>query len=188
MSSSPIYIDGRGVIVSARGPGKVHLLSYASNANLPAHVGTITTNREGVTRFMISHSYTFTKFAFYWEGSGEAVCGAGSSLIRQPVGTSWNAATCADWGSTSFTTQNVSTFTTSAVSRDNQVTCFIIPDNPLGHPQTCIQKLISDGRLHDLTGKSIEIHTELKCTCCILLVSILFYPSSKRHPRGESTD
>jgi hypothetical protein len=129
--SGGFYLNGNGVIVSARGPGKVHLLSYASNSNLPAHVGTTTTTSGGITRFIISHSYTFTKFAFYWDGEGEAGCGKGQGLVRQPVGKSWEAATTADWGTTEFRTQNVGSFTTSAVPRDNEVTCFIIPDNLL---------------------------------------------------------
>jgi len=129
--SDVIFFDGSGVIVSARGPGKVHLLSYGSNANLPGHIGTITTTSSGITRFIISHSYTFTKFAFYWEGQGEAVCGKGQDLVRQPVGRGWDAATNVNWGGTDFSTQNVQSFTTSAVPRDNQVTCFIIPDNLL---------------------------------------------------------
>jgi hypothetical protein len=129
-----IFLNGNGVIVSARGPGSIHLISFASNGNLPNHIGTITTTPstpDKVTRFIISHSYTFTKFAFYWDGAGQAVCGKGQDLVRQPVGNSWNVATCVDWGSANFTTQNVTTFTTSAVTRDNQVTCFIIPDNLL---------------------------------------------------------
>ena len=126
--SGVFFLNGNGVIVSARGPGKVHLLSYASNGGLPAHVGSITTTSEGVTRFIISHSYTFTKFAFYWEGQGEAVCGKALGLVRQPVGKNWEAATTADWGATEFTTQNVTSNVTSAVLRDNAVTCFIIPD------------------------------------------------------------
>jgi len=129
--SGTIFLNGNGVIVSARGPGKLHLLSFASNANIQNHVGTITTTSEGITRFIISHSYTFTKFAFYWDGAGEAVCGKGQDLVRQPVGKGWDAATSVNWGSTDFTTQNVASSTTSAVNRDNAVTCFIVPDNLL---------------------------------------------------------
>lgn len=131
---SNIFTNGDGIIVSARGPGKVHLLSFASNAKAPDVIGTITTTPstpDKVTRFMISHSYTYTKYAFYWDGAGQAVCGKGQDLVRLPVGNSWNAATCVDWATSQFTTQNVTASTTSAVNRDGQITCFKIPDSPL---------------------------------------------------------
>lgn len=126
--TTPIFSYGRGIIVSAKGPGKVHLMSYASNASITSHIGSITTDRPGVTRFIISHAYTFDKFAFYWEGSGEAVCGVGEDMSREPVGKSWKAATYVGWGEKSFSTKDVESSTTSAVNRDNLVTCFIIPD------------------------------------------------------------
>ncbi|KDR69481.1 hypothetical protein GALMADRAFT_1352495 [Galerina marginata CBS 339.88] len=125
--SASFYRYGEGVIVATRGPGSVHLISYESNT-LPAHIGKITTSSPGVTRFLISHSYTFTKFAFYWDGNGEAVCGKGQELGRQAVGKSWETATCADWGTSEFVTKDVTAFTASALPRDNGVTCFIIPD------------------------------------------------------------
>ncbi|KAF8881499.1 hypothetical protein BD779DRAFT_1013131 [Infundibulicybe gibba] len=39
------FLNGEGVLVTARGPGKVHLLSYQSNGGVVAHIGAITTNR-----------------------------------------------------------------------------------------------------------------------------------------------
>ncbi|KAJ6497142.1 hypothetical protein C8R47DRAFT_1113942 [Mycena vitilis] len=124
------FHNGSGVLVTARGPGKMHLISYASNANLPNHVGTITTNvtdQSDETRFMISHSYTFTQFAFYWEGSGEAVYSIGDQLQRQPVGNSWGKSVAISWGGKAAATSDVSSQVSSAVKRDNEVTCFIIP-------------------------------------------------------------
>ncbi|KAJ6606269.1 hypothetical protein DFH09DRAFT_1386968 [Mycena vulgaris] len=44
-----------------------------SNGGLPNHTGTMATTNAGETRFLISHSYTFNGFAFYWDGAGEAV-------------------------------------------------------------------------------------------------------------------
>jgi hypothetical protein len=120
------YHHGDGIVVAVRGPGKIHLLSYGAR-NIPAHVGSITTTSQGITRFMISHSYTFTGFAFYWDGRGKAVCGVGQNLPLHPVGKSWAAATTADWGANQFGTKNVASITTSAVNRDERVTCFIIP-------------------------------------------------------------
>jgi hypothetical protein len=124
-----IFRNGQGIVITSNGPGKVHLLSYASNAGIVPHEGTTTTNREGVTRFVISHSYTFTKFAFFWEGVGQAFCAIGEDNNKVPVGTSWTAATCIAWSGSSFTSENVSSCTAGGVNRDNQVTCFIIPDN-----------------------------------------------------------
>ncbi|KIK00628.1 hypothetical protein K443DRAFT_7479 [Laccaria amethystina LaAM-08-1] len=123
-----VFVNGQTLVVSAVGPGKLHLLSYESNGGLPNHVGYLPTSKTGETRFLISHSYTFTKFAFFWEGSGEAVYGIGTSLVRQPVGTSWDSASLASWGSPTITTANVTSQLTSALTCDNQITAFIIPD------------------------------------------------------------
>ena len=123
-----IFTNGQTLVVSAIGPGKLHLLSYESNAKIVNHIGYIPTSKTGETRFLISHSYTFTKFAFFWEGSGEAVYGVGTSLVRQPVGKSWASASLASWGSPTITTANVTSQVTSAVTRNNEITAFIIPD------------------------------------------------------------
>lgn len=132
---SCIFSNGQGVIVSARGPGSLHLLT--SNGVIPGTenvVGATTTNPstpDKITRFIISFSHNYTKYAFYWDGAGEAVYGKGQDLVRQPLLNGWNAATIIDWGSTSFSTQDVSTIAASATKRDNQTTCYIIPDNLL---------------------------------------------------------
>jgi len=130
--SDLFYVNGQGVVVSTTGPGKIHLLSYAANtATNTAHIGTITTASEGRTRFIISDSYDYNKFAFYWDGAGEAVCGKGQHLLRQAVGRNWREATCADYNTSAFVTRDVTADTTGALNRDNRVTCFIIPDNVL---------------------------------------------------------
>ncbi|KAJ7771523.1 hypothetical protein B0H16DRAFT_1364103 [Mycena metata] len=129
MSASIVaFNSGNGVLVTTRGPGKVHLISYGSNGGLPNHVGTITTANSGVTRFMISHSYTFTGFAFYWDGTGEAVFSIGNQLLRQPVGNTWAQAVNVPYGGQPAINNDVSGQVPSAVQRDNAVTCFIIPD------------------------------------------------------------
>ena len=125
---SAIFTNGQTLVVSTIGPGKLHLLSYQSNAKIVNHVGYIPTSKTGETRFVISHSYTFERFAFFWEGSGEAVYSVGTSLVRSPVGKSWTSASLASWGSSSITTANVTSQVTSAVTRDNAITAFIIPD------------------------------------------------------------
>jgi len=123
-----VFVNGQTLVVSAIGPGKLHLLSYQSNSKIQNHVGYISTSKTGETRFVISHSYTFESFAFFWEGSSEAVYGIGTSLVRQPVGKSWDSASVASWGGATITTANVTSQVTSAATRDNQITAFIIPD------------------------------------------------------------
>ncbi|KAF8998847.1 hypothetical protein BDQ17DRAFT_1328637 [Cyathus striatus] len=132
------FINGSGVIVSARGPGNLHLLSYASNSGLPDVYGSISakpnvTGNDDVTRFMISDSYTYTEYAFYWDGNDEAVCGIGLDLVRSPVGTSWKQATIINFGGTQFGSGDVTSFVnkTSSVKRDNEITAFVIPDHLL---------------------------------------------------------
>ncbi|KAF8998863.1 hypothetical protein BDQ17DRAFT_1308953 [Cyathus striatus] len=132
------FFNGYGVIVSARGPGNLHLVSYASINGLPNVFGSVSakpnvTGNDDVTRFMISHSYYYTKYAFYWDGPDEAVCGIGLDLIRSPVGTSWQQATMIDWGGANFTSGNVTSFVNDAASvqRDNDITAFVIPDHLL---------------------------------------------------------
>ena len=134
---SAIFANGQGVIVSARGPGSLHLLTtnpvIDPNLALPV-VGAITTTPsmpDKITRFMISFSHNYTKFAFYWDGNGQAVYGEGQDLVRQPVGKGWDAATTVNWGSTSFSTEDVRTLQASATNRGNVTTIFIIPDNLL---------------------------------------------------------
>ena len=66
-------------------PWKPPLASYASNGKLVDIISTISvtpSTPDKITRFIISHSYTFTKFYFYWDGAGKAVCGYGQDLIR----------------------------------------------------------------------------------------------------------
>jgi hypothetical protein len=87
---STIFRNGNGVIVNfATGAGKLHLLSYASNSGVANDAGYIETTASGITRFVVSFAYTFTHFAFYWEGNGQAVYGAGDSLARYPIAKSW---------------------------------------------------------------------------------------------------
>ncbi|KAF8874925.1 mucin-binding lectin 1 [Infundibulicybe gibba] len=121
------FFNGEAVLITARGPGKVHLLSFQSNGGIPPVIGSIQTYNAGTTRFIISHSYTFEKFAFYWEGAGEATYGVGQSLVRTQLGNGWENAALVSWGG-SITTGDVYGYMAGAVNRDGQVTCFIVPD------------------------------------------------------------
>ncbi|KAJ7118873.1 hypothetical protein C8R44DRAFT_673125 [Mycena epipterygia] len=127
MATVEAFRNGVGPVVTTRGPGKIHLLTYQSNAGIPNHVGTITTTNTGVTRFIISHSYTFEGFAFYWDGAGEAVWTLGDTLMRQLVGKSWATATSVPWVGQPVTSADMNSQVSSAVVRDNLVSCFFIP-------------------------------------------------------------
>ncbi|KAJ7272896.1 hypothetical protein C8J57DRAFT_1128504, partial [Mycena rebaudengoi] len=128
------FRNGTSPIVTTRGPGILHLLSFESNSRLPNVIGFTETTNTGVTRFIISHSYTFTasctaifSFSFYWEGADVAVWTVGDNLARQPLGNSWAEAVCIPWSGQAFSSTDVQAAAQSAVVRDNQVTCFIIP-------------------------------------------------------------
>ncbi|CAK5280988.1 unnamed protein product [Mycena citricolor] len=123
------FRQGGAVIVVTRGPGNLNLLSYSSNAKIQNHVGATNTNNSGVTRFLISHSYTFEQFAFHWDGQGEAAWSIGNGLVRQPVGKGWNAAVNIQWNGPTSGSLDVSGQVSSAVNRDGAVTCFIIPES-----------------------------------------------------------
>ncbi|KAJ7349021.1 hypothetical protein DFH08DRAFT_133780 [Mycena albidolilacea] len=133
MSGTPAFQNGNAVLVVTRGPGKMHLISYASNAKpaIVPHFGSMSTpagtTERDETRFLITHSYTFEQCAFYWEGAGEAAYGVGNSLVRQAVGRSWQAAINVGWGATTATTTNVSGQLASGVQRDNLINCYIVP-------------------------------------------------------------
>lgn len=109
------------------GPGNLHLLSYDSNSVLTNNVGSKNTANTGKTRFLISHSHTYTKFAFYWDGAGEAVYCIGTGLEMRPVGRSWTSASMVSWGSRNVTTGDVSSLTTK-ISGHTEITAFVIPD------------------------------------------------------------
>jgi len=87
------------------------------------------TNHHGITRFLISFSHCFNRFAFYWDGSGEAVYGTADSLVRLPVGKSWADATEANRDTGTFSTVNVAREARAATRRDRKTTVFIIPDH-----------------------------------------------------------
>lgn len=112
--------------VTTMGPGKLTLLTYGgSSAN---HIGAKSTNNSSKTRWMIGFSHNYTRFAFIWEGKGEAVYRVGSSLVTTPVGTSWTAASLMDWGTGKITRADVSSNILGAIERNNATTFWVIPD------------------------------------------------------------
>jgi hypothetical protein len=125
---SYIFASGKCLVVTISGPGKFYLLSYQSNAKMTNVQGTIDITGTGVTRIMVSHSYTFERFAFYFDGAGEAVYGIGAGLARLPVGKSLKEASTVAWGQGTVGTGDVSSQATSAARVDNLITAFIIPE------------------------------------------------------------
>jgi hypothetical protein len=125
------YTNGLAPIVTVYGPGNLHHLSYNSNNALPNAVGTITTNAvaDNKTHFLLGFSYTFTGYAFYWDGAGPAFWRVAGSPFTEPVGTSWADATGVPWGTEVVLGENVQAQVATAVNRDNQVIAFIIPDD-----------------------------------------------------------
>ena len=118
------------VMVTTNGTGTLHLLtSQGVGPGLGNIVGTLGTTSTGVTRFLVSFSHNYQNFAFYWDGSGEAVYSIGiNGLARNPVGRSWTQATTIQWNTTSVTTSDVSSVVPTADVRPNATTLFIIPE------------------------------------------------------------
>lgn len=133
---SQIFHNGNGVVVNAKGPGKLHVLHYAPvpSVGIAPVVGYIETTDSGITRFMISFSHYYTRIAFYWEGTGEASYGTSKSLVRAPMATSWDKAIVVEWlgsgFSNNFTTANVKAEAEAktTVVRNGIITAFIIPE------------------------------------------------------------
>jgi hypothetical protein len=123
-----IFIGDQTLLVMTEGPGKLTLLSYGSNAGIRNHVGAKTTTKSGETRWLIGFSHTFTRFAFYWDGAGQAYARIGNSFETTPVGKSWKAASQVNWGATSLITADVTSEVASAVNRDNATTFWPLPD------------------------------------------------------------
>jgi hypothetical protein len=124
----PIFVDGNTLVITTRGVGNLRLFSYQSNAGASNCVGSTLTSNTGVTRFLVSFSHTYERFAFYWDGAGEAVYGIGTGLERKPVGRSWTSASAILWGASMVTTIDATSLLPSALVRDNATTVFIIPD------------------------------------------------------------
>ena len=135
---SKIFHDGSGVVVNARGPGRLHVLHYSAvpSTRLASIVGYLESTSESsdITRYIISFSHYYTRIAFHWEGAGEATYGAAKSLVRTPMAKSWENATVVEWlgnsFSSSFTSANVKAEAEAptTVVRNGMITVSIIPD------------------------------------------------------------
>jgi len=127
--SPSIFLADHCLTVTTKGPGKLSLLTFKGATGLSNVVGAKTTTSPGQTRWLISFSHNYTRFAFIWEGAGEAVYRIGSSLLTAPVGTKWTEASLVEWWSGLAVKQDdVSSELGSALNRDNVTTFWAIPD------------------------------------------------------------
>jgi len=124
-----VFAQGQVLTVTTFGPGKLTLLTWSGVvANFGSVIGAKSTNNTGKTRWLISFSHNYTRFAFIWEGSGEAVYRIGTSLLTHTVGTTWQKASTVHWGDSSLVEEDVSANVSGATNRDGVTTFWEIPD------------------------------------------------------------
>ncbi|KAK6980672.1 hypothetical protein R3P38DRAFT_2746710 [Favolaschia claudopus] len=127
------YTNGLAPIVTVRGPGNLHHLSYNSVGGfgnvvgiMPAPVAANASDSNNtITKFLLGFAYSYTGYAFYWDGAGPAFWRVRGTQFTEPVGTSWSAATGVPWGDQINLGVNVESEVATAVNRDNQVVVFI---------------------------------------------------------------
>ncbi|KAJ7772350.1 hypothetical protein B0H16DRAFT_1305250 [Mycena metata] len=115
-------------IVTVIGPGNFHHISYDSISALPSFVGMIPTSSAGVTNFLLSFSFSYLSFAFYWDGDGPAFWREGNSSFELPVGTSWADAIGVPWSDEKILGLDVEAEVAAATTND--VPVYIIPEQP----------------------------------------------------------
>ncbi|KAH6897961.1 hypothetical protein BKA70DRAFT_1406645 [Coprinopsis sp. MPI-PUGE-AT-0042] len=119
---SQIFLPGRELNVITRGPGTLQLLSFQPDGSLTANISTVRPTTQGLTNYIVAAAFTYQRFALVWTGQGEAVYQIGNSLVRQPVGRDWTAASTIILGSNAVVTDDV-----SAVAKP-----LLKPNMPLG--------------------------------------------------------
>ncbi|KAK6980745.1 hypothetical protein R3P38DRAFT_2808984 [Favolaschia claudopus] len=85
---------------------------------MPAPVAANATN--AVTNFLLGFAYSFTGYAFYWDGAGPAFWRVAGSQFVEPVRTSWSAATGVPWGNQIDLGLNVESEVATAANEDNE--------------------------------------------------------------------
>ncbi|KAF8487889.1 hypothetical protein JB92DRAFT_3019892 [Gautieria morchelliformis] len=130
-----VFGNGDGILVTTHGPGNLHLYTYGAINGWPGIYGSVSTPRRSVSHFIISHSYNFTKYAFYWDGEGKAECTirVSSDPKTYPVtGKSWGESSWVKWGDTEVSTLDVSPdYFAGAGDVKQFITCFLIPERLL---------------------------------------------------------
>jgi hypothetical protein len=126
---SGIFIDGQALVVTTRGPGSLHLLTYSKDptSSFGKFVRPTSTSNAGTTRFLVSFTHNYDGYAFHWDGAGEAVYGIGANLERKPVGRSWKNASAISWTATTVTTIDATSIVAGAPA-NSAATVFVIPD------------------------------------------------------------
>jgi hypothetical protein len=108
MSTPMIWSKGQGLFVTTCSAGTLNLFTYDRSIPTSATFRSdLSTGNAGTTRFVISFTHNYSKFAFMWEGAGEAVYSIGTGLERKPVGKSWSQASQVAWGASAVTTADV---------------------------------------------------------------------------------
>lgn len=125
-----LFKPGQELVVITQGPGHLCLLSYGSKDGSGINiVGAMNTNAPGITRWLISFSHRYDKFAFIWDGQGEGVYQIGNGLERRHVGRKWTAASTAHKGASHVGIEDVADIAKHAINRDGATTVYAIPNN-----------------------------------------------------------
>ncbi|KIJ53140.1 hypothetical protein M422DRAFT_42925 [Sphaerobolus stellatus SS14] len=128
MADVPIFQDGNTILVIPHGPGKLHLFSWGST-EFQKRGGFVGAHRQGKSRFVIGFSYSFTHYAFFWEGEGEAHYRTSNDRTLHPVGKTWKHAIAVEMGKH----QPVEMEVTAEMLRGANltapdVTCYLLPE------------------------------------------------------------
>ncbi|KAF6758034.1 mucin-binding lectin 1 [Ephemerocybe angulata] len=124
-----LFTTGNEVTVITVGPGKLSLASWGSINSGQSTVGAVTTTNAFLTKWLVSFSHCYTRFAFIWEGEGQAVYQIGNKADeRKPVGRSWDNASTHHWGTNTIAGENITSVIPTCVNRDNMTTLYMIPD------------------------------------------------------------
>lgn len=103
-----VFEASNSLMIITSGPGTLTLLTYAGAKGLSSVIGSKKTTTSGTIRWFVGFSHNYTRFAFMWEGGGQAVYRIGSTLLTEKVGTDWKSASLVSWGSGTITTADVS--------------------------------------------------------------------------------
>ncbi|KAF8521660.1 hypothetical protein JB92DRAFT_2889967 [Gautieria morchelliformis] len=131
---APIFLNGDAILVTTHGPGNLHLYTYgpASMKEYGSYYGSVHTSRSGVSNFIITYSYHYSKYAFYWDGKGKAECHVrwNSNPKTSPVaGKGWGQSSWVKLGDTEVSVLDVSpNYFVRSSNVGNKVTCYLLPE------------------------------------------------------------
>ena len=126
-----VLANGRGIMVTTHGPGKLHLYTYISTKpGVGGHYGFLETHSPGISRFVIGKSYDYTHFAFFWDGKGNAQYSVGDLPQKHVVGHNW--ATSSFWNTTYWyivPVEVTANYFAGAVNNKQHITIYRIPED-----------------------------------------------------------